>query len=422
MFGRIVSCFRSRKSRRLLPSLSMSRSRRTATVVTSQPLASMHSLHQVVARVLAGAGEQPAGEGEAADLKRESGDWRQESQNPCSRSLVFGLRAPDRSPAADQRDDLDRVAVVQAAGRVFGPRHHVAVHLDRELRGVLAELPEQVGDGERVGERSRFGVDGDGRHRWRLRNAFRSTYRNASGERRGCLPSTRPACYNYDNVIRDTSAGDRSMSSAVEPTADFFDGIRASGLLTPAQIDELSGWIGANRPDVQAFARELNRRGWLTAFQIKEIFRGRRPGTHARALCPARSSRRRRMGRVFKVHDTRLGRDAALKIIRKEKLKHPAAETRFKHEIEALAKMKHPNVVEVFNADQVGDTHYYEMEFVDGTDLTKLVRDRGPAAGSRGMRVHPPGGARACTMPSRRGWCIATSSRATCWSRATDGS
>ena len=39
--------------------------------------------------------------------------------------------------------------------------------------------------------------------------------------------------------------------------------------------------------------------------------------------------------------------------------------------------MKHPNVVEVFNADQVGDTHYYEMEFVDGTDLTKLVRDRG---------------------------------------------
>ena len=39
--------------------------------------------------------------------------------------------------------------------------------------------------------------------------------------------------------------------------------------------------------------------------------------------------------------------------------------------------MKHPNVVEVFNADQVGETHYYEMEYVDGTDLTKLVRDRG---------------------------------------------
>ncbi len=40
--------------------------------------------------------------------------------------------------------------------------------------------------------------------------------------------------------------------------------------------------------------------------------------------------------------------------------------------------MEHPNVVKVFNADQVGDTHYYEMEFIDGTDLTKLVRDRGP--------------------------------------------
>ncbi len=42
VFGRIVSFFRSRKSRMLLPSLSMSRSRRTATVVTSHPLAAMH--------------------------------------------------------------------------------------------------------------------------------------------------------------------------------------------------------------------------------------------------------------------------------------------------------------------------------------------------------------------------------------------
>ena len=84
------------------------------------------------------------------------------------------------------------------------------------------------------------------------------------------------------------------------------------------------------------------------------------------------------MGRVYRARDTRLGRDVALKIIRRRKLKHPAAEPPFKHEIEALAKMKHVNVVEVFNADQVGDTHYYEMEYVDGADLTRLVRERGP--------------------------------------------
>ena len=101
------------------------------------------------------------------------------------------------------------------------------------------------------------------------------------------------------------------------------------------------------------------------------------------------------MGRVYKAHDTRLGRDVALKVIRKEKLTHPAAAGRFVQEIEALGKMQHPNVVEVFDADQVGDTHFYVMEYIDGTDLTKLVRDRGPLPVPRGVRVHPPGGARA---------------------------
>lgn len=84
------------------------------------------------------------------------------------------------------------------------------------------------------------------------------------------------------------------------------------------------------------------------------------------------------MGRVYKAHHTRLSKDVAVKVIRKEKLKHPAAEARFLQEVEALGKMRHPNVVDVFNADQVGDTHYYEMELIDGIDLTRIVRERGP--------------------------------------------
>jgi serine/threonine protein kinase len=168
------------------------------------------------------------------------------------------------------------------------------------------------------------------------------------------------------------------MSTAVDPTAAFLAGIRDSGLLGAGQLHELSAWVAAGRPDVPALAQELNRRAWLSPFQIREIFRGRGKELKVGRYILLDLLGEGGMGRVFKAHDTRLGREVALKIIRKEKLKHPAAETRFKHEVEALAKMKHPNVVEVFNADQVGDTQYYEMEFVDGTDLTRLVRDRGP--------------------------------------------
>ena len=48
-------------------------------------------------------------------------------------------------------------------------------------------------------------------------------------------------------------------------------------------------------------------------------------------------------------------------------------------EIQALGAMpKHPNVVDVYDAQQVGDNHFYVMELIDGADLTKLVQAAGP--------------------------------------------
>lgn len=168
------------------------------------------------------------------------------------------------------------------------------------------------------------------------------------------------------------------MSSAVDATEAFLANIRACGLLKSAQLQELETWARETQPDVRAVARELNRRAWLSAFQIKEIYKGNGRDLTLGRYVLLDLLGEGGMGRVYKAHDTRLGRDVALKVIRKEKLKHPAAETRFKHEIEALAKMRHPNVVQVFNADHLGDTHYYEMELVDGADLTRLVKEHGP--------------------------------------------
>lgn len=168
------------------------------------------------------------------------------------------------------------------------------------------------------------------------------------------------------------------MSSAADPTAAFFANLRASGLLQPAQLEELWSWISSAQRDVPGTAKEISRRGWLTPFQIKEIFKGRGRNLMIGPYILVELLGEGGMGRVFKARHTRLSKDVAVKIIRKEKLKHPAAEGRFLQEVAALAKMKHPNVVEVFNADQIGDIHYYEMELIDGTDLTKIVRERGP--------------------------------------------
>src|SRR5262249_54333549 len=38
----------------------------------------------------------------------------------------------------------------------------------------------------------------------------------------------------------------------------------------------------------------------------------------------------------------------------------------------------HPNIVAVYDADEVAGTHFFAMEYVEGTDLAKLVKQNGP--------------------------------------------
>jgi|DewCreStandDraft_5_1066085.scaffolds.fasta_scaffold00175_11 serine/threonine protein kinase len=166
--------------------------------------------------------------------------------------------------------------------------------------------------------------------------------------------------------------------AAADPVSVLFDQLRSSGLLSPHQLQELGMWIVQRRPDVNAVAKELERRGWLTNFQIREIAKGRGRQLLLGPYVLLDLLGEGGMGRVYKARHQRLGRLCAIKVIRRERLTHPAVEERFRKEIEALGRMQHPNVVQVFNADQSGDVIYYEMEWIDGTDLTKLVRQHGP--------------------------------------------
>jgi serine/threonine protein kinase len=51
---------------------------------------------------------------------------------------------------------------------------------------------------------------------------------------------------------------------------------------------------------------------------------------------------------------------------------------RFLREVQATAQLSHPNVIHAYDADAVNDTLFLVMEFVEGTDLAKLVKKQGP--------------------------------------------
>jgi serine/threonine-protein kinase len=85
------------------------------------------------------------------------------------------------------------------------------------------------------------------------------------------------------------------------------------------------------------------------------------------------------MGQVFKAKQDRLDRLVALKIIRQECVSQdPHALRRFQQEAKAAAALSHPNIIVIYDFNQVEDTYYIAMEYVEGVDLHQLVRDCGP--------------------------------------------
>src|SRR5215831_9816572 len=71
------------------------------------------------------------------------------------------------------------------------------------------------------------------------------------------------------------------------------------------------------------------------------------------------------MGEVYRAHDSRLGRDVALKILPPELAGDPARRARFETEARAVAALNHPNIVSIYD---VGDG-YIVSELVDGHSL-----------------------------------------------------
>ncbi len=83
------------------------------------------------------------------------------------------------------------------------------------------------------------------------------------------------------------------------------------------------------------------------------------------------------MGRVYKVHDTKVGEKIALKLIRPEAALDKKALERFSNELKLARKIRHKNVCQMFDLGEDQGTNYITMEYVRGEDLKQLIRKVG---------------------------------------------
>ena len=84
------------------------------------------------------------------------------------------------------------------------------------------------------------------------------------------------------------------------------------------------------------------------------------------------------MGDVYKAEHRLMNRSVALKVINQELVRNSQAVERFRREVQAAARLTHSNIVTAHDAEQAGDLHYLVMEYVDGTDLSDVVKQNGP--------------------------------------------
>ena len=88
------------------------------------------------------------------------------------------------------------------------------------------------------------------------------------------------------------------------------------------------------------------------------------------------------MGAVFKATQLSLNRSVAVKVLPANLLEDADANfaERFRQESLTMAKLTHPGIVGVFESGEAGGFLYIVMEFVDGTDVARMIASEGKLA------------------------------------------
>jgi serine/threonine protein kinase len=158
----------------------------------------------------------------------------------------------------------------------------------------------------------------------------------------------------------------------------LIDTLRLYQLLSGDKLAQLPHLAKGRCEEARGLAKLLGQRGWLTIYQINQVLDG-----HGKELVMGPYQILDRLGQgglsqVFKARHCEHDWVVALKVIRPEAMADSVGRQQFLHEMEAMARLDHPNIVQFCDLDQAGELFYFTMEYVEGTDLGKHVDLSGP--------------------------------------------
>jgi len=179
-------------------------------------------------------------------------------------------------------------------------------------------------------------------------------------------------------VAAPVPSAPRASAPATAPVISLEETLRSQQLLPAPQLTELERGLSRRYPQPLELARELLRRGWLTPYQANLLLQGRGRDLGVGPYIILERLGEGGAGQVFKARHQQKGGVVALKVIRKELLADAETCARFRREIQVLSQLDHPNIVRALDAGSSGGTLYLALEFVEGSDLGRMVKQCGP--------------------------------------------
>lgn len=153
--------------------------------------------------------------------------------------------------------------------------------------------------------------------------------------------------------------------------------LRGCGLFTPERFAALTQDLARAGGDPPALMRHLVQHDWISVYQLRKVIHGKAAELFIGPYVIVDKVGEGGMGRVYRARQVRDDREVALKIVRSNLLSNPVVRGRYEREARAAAALRHPNIVTVLDAGTADGKCYLAMEFVDGVDLARLLRQYG---------------------------------------------
>jgi serine/threonine protein kinase len=162
-----------------------------------------------------------------------------------------------------------------------------------------------------------------------------------------------------------------------DATTEFLDGLRASRLLDDARLDELRNRPEAQWDDVDSLAHFAEERGWLTAYQAKEVRAGRGDRLAVGGYRIFDVLADGPPGVTYKATHPGIQQPVWLRLVKPDWLVPADNPADYLARTHAATLVQSPHVATILDAGTHGETPYVVQEFVDGCDLFHLVNEMG---------------------------------------------